>query len=328
MYGINNGLRANVHQRWSDKDYDVSVAINSKRLRDREFPYEKERGVFRILALGDSFRFGFGVNGEDSYPKVLEKILNDNSEASRSPKYEVINAGVPGWGTAQEVVFWNVEGQKYDPDIVILCFFENDPQDNVNAGLFDLKDGRLVQREAKKNLITKIREVLRKVPVVSYLAQHSHFYNFVRMRALHILYGQISHEEEAKVLDKHEVKVLDKHEVKERVKRQNTGESPVEVLVTIAILNQFFADIEKAQKKLILFDVPGTLMKYPKIHEFLLQQAEGKIFLLDTRTFLEEHLQDEETTYLYDGHWNITGHRLAGQMLANFITAENSVGKE
>ena len=317
VYGINNGLRANVSQRWSDKDYNVLVSTNSKRLRGEEYPYEKGEGGLRILALGDSFTFGFGVNIHDSYTKVLETLLNADKGVGENRKYEVINAGAPGWGTAQELVFWNIEGQKYNPDIVTLCMVENDPQDNINAGLFDLKDGSLSQREAKKNLITNIRELIRKVPLVNYLAQHSHLYNFVRMRALHAMYSRISRGEE--------IKISDDTTSRQGVKVQKQNESQADAL-TIALLTKLFADIKQSRQKIILFDVPGALRKFPKIHEFVLQEAaDERIVYLDTRAFLEANLHDEESTYLNDGHWNIKGHRLAATMLANFLTQNRNI---
>ena len=320
VYGINNGLRANVSQRWTDKDYDVLVTTNSKRLRGEEYPYEKGEGVTRILALGDSFTFGFGVNVEDSYSNVLAQLLNSRSRGGDTGQFEVINAGVPGWGTAQELVYWNVEGQKYDPDIITLCLVANDPQDNVNAGLFDLRDGQVVQREPKKNLVTNIRELIKKFPLMKFLAQHSHFYNFVRGRVLHLLYSQISQEEKAKVPDN--------RKSNGKGTSQNTQEHSNEVL-TVAILKQFIAQVQNSSRKLIVFDVPGTLQKFPKVQDFLLQQAdEQNLSLLDTRAFLKEHHHEEETTYLYDGHWNVKGHRLAGEMLADFILSNHLIGQK
>ena len=320
VYGINNGLRANVHQRWTDKDYDVLVTTNAKRLRGKEYPYQKSQGVTRILALGDSFTFGFGVNVEDSYSKVLERLLNVSTEGNGVRQYEVINTGAPGWGTAQELVFWNVEGHKYNPDIILLCLVENDPTDNVNAGLFELRDEQVVQREPKKNLITNIRNVMRKIPLMSFLAQHSHFYNFVRMRALHVLYGQISQNEEADVLGIEEVS----HKDAMQAMREESDQD-----LMIAILKRFISEIQESSKKLIVFDVPGTLAKFRKVQEFLRQQAdEQTISLLDTRGFLKKHHQEEGTTYLYDGHWNINGHRLVGEMLADFILSNNLIAQE
>ena len=100
----------------------VDVSINSKGLRDREFAYSKPAGVFRILALGDSFTMGWGVPVEDTFSKRIEKILD------RTSKVEVLNGGVGNYNTLQELTAYELEYSKYDPDLVLLCFYVNDAE--------------------------------------------------------------------------------------------------------------------------------------------------------------------------------------------------------
>lgn len=69
----------------------VPVMINAEGLRDYEYDYQRPAGVTRILALGDSVTFGWGVKLEDTYPKVLERLLNGGESRDR---YEVLNCGV------------------------------------------------------------------------------------------------------------------------------------------------------------------------------------------------------------------------------------------
>jgi hypothetical protein len=52
---------------------NFNVKINSYGLRDYEYLLNKPPGATRILALGDSVTFGFGVNLEDTYTKILEQ---------------------------------------------------------------------------------------------------------------------------------------------------------------------------------------------------------------------------------------------------------------
>src|SRR5215472_9264005 len=71
----------------------VPVSINSDGLRDRDFSLEKPPGVYRIMMLGDSTTFGWGVREENTAAKFLERKLNENP----LPGYksvEVMNAGV------------------------------------------------------------------------------------------------------------------------------------------------------------------------------------------------------------------------------------------
>lgn len=103
--------------------------INSKGLRDREYPYEKPTGTVRILVLGDSMTWGLGVADDEMFTEVLERRY-----AKEGMAVEVINTAVSGWGTDQQYLFLQSEGLKYQPDVVLLNFYlVNDPGDNVST---------------------------------------------------------------------------------------------------------------------------------------------------------------------------------------------------
>lgn len=55
----------------------TKIEISKQGFRDRVYPLDKSPGVTRIAFLGDSFVFGWGVNVENSFPKQLEKMLNE-----------------------------------------------------------------------------------------------------------------------------------------------------------------------------------------------------------------------------------------------------------
>ena len=101
---------------------------NSKGLRGlKDFPYEKTEGTYRILVLGDSFMEAGEVPLEQSFCYQLEKRLTE----MLGPHIEVINAGVAGFGTDNEYLFYKHEGYKYAPDLVLLSFLTaNDIMDN------------------------------------------------------------------------------------------------------------------------------------------------------------------------------------------------------
>ncbi len=108
-------------------EYRVKVTVNQNGLRDRDIPYHKEKVEKRILILGDSFPEGIQVLSEETYPKVLESLIQ---EKESNHKYTVINAGVAGYSTIHEYLFLKTETIKYDPDIIILSFFMNDVSEN------------------------------------------------------------------------------------------------------------------------------------------------------------------------------------------------------
>ncbi len=110
---------------FSGSVYGSHVEINSRNLREPEsLTYQPPAGVQRILCLGDSVVFGFGVAREDAFPSVLQDLLNQNTQQS----IETINTGVPGYNTVQETRFLETEGQRYQPDLVLLFLVANDPE--------------------------------------------------------------------------------------------------------------------------------------------------------------------------------------------------------
>lgn len=105
----------------------VEVSINSYGFRDYEFEVEKPRGMYRIIAVGDSWTFGEGVRLEDTYPKKLEKKLNQYSLHRKL--FEVLNTGVQGYNTVEEAVLLRHRILPLKPDLIIVGFTEaNDPE--------------------------------------------------------------------------------------------------------------------------------------------------------------------------------------------------------
>jgi len=105
--------------------YDVPAATNSAGLRgSRDVPIEKVAGTVRIAAFGGSQTFGTGVRDEETYPAQLE---------ARLPDLDVLNFGVPGYGTDQMVLALERDGVRYDPDVVVLGFAFYHMRRNVQA---------------------------------------------------------------------------------------------------------------------------------------------------------------------------------------------------
>jgi hypothetical protein len=105
--------------------FEQPIHINSHGLREREIPYEKSPGVYRILMLGDSVVASFEVPPEAAFTRVAERILRE-----RGYPVEIVNAGVRGYGTDQELLFLEDEGIRYKPDLVLYLWIGNDPSDN------------------------------------------------------------------------------------------------------------------------------------------------------------------------------------------------------
>jgi len=112
-------LRPNVRGRFMGQP----LLVNARGLRDYEYSTHKEPGTFRIVGVGDSSLFGWGVRFEDSGLKVLERRLN---ERFRPQKFEVMDFAVPGYNTAMEAETFVRKCVEYEPDLVLLNFNTND----------------------------------------------------------------------------------------------------------------------------------------------------------------------------------------------------------
>jgi lysophospholipase L1-like esterase len=110
--------KANAHAR----QYGVDISINSNGWRDRE--YQTNTEDYRIMVLGDSITLGWGVESDKTFPKVLEKLINENKNAT----VEVINAGVGNYNTEMEVYSFLKKGGQYNPDTIIMAYYTNDAE--------------------------------------------------------------------------------------------------------------------------------------------------------------------------------------------------------
>jgi lysophospholipase L1-like esterase len=148
--------RPNAHSWRHTSEFDSEVVINPKGLHDRDYPYAKPDGVFRILMIGDSFVAALEVDPTQNFSSLLEGHLTQ----ANGPSVEVINGGVLGYGTSNALLWLEAEGLRYEPDLVVYGFYANDVTDNLNSELFHMEDGALVQTPPGLSLWRRLRPVL------------------------------------------------------------------------------------------------------------------------------------------------------------------------
>jgi hypothetical protein len=122
-------------------EFTTFVKISTLGLRDRREAYDKPSGTFRIVLLGDSFLEGVQVNQQDGIAERLEVLLTQQGPVPGFTTIEVINAGVAAYGTGQEVLFFEHEVYRYQPDLVMLLFYVGNDVKN-NDLMLEIPGGR------------------------------------------------------------------------------------------------------------------------------------------------------------------------------------------
>src|SRR6185503_11818868 len=107
----------------------AQIHVNSLGFRGREVSVVKPPGTIRIVSMGASIGFGWTVNDDETYPAQLEKMLNERVAANGGTgRYEVLNFGVGGYATRDEVAVLAAKALALDPDLVIIDYHPNGPE--------------------------------------------------------------------------------------------------------------------------------------------------------------------------------------------------------
>jgi hypothetical protein len=118
---------------WATGETSTWVTLNAEGARDRDHPVAKPPNTIRIIVVGDSYAAAFQVDMEDAFWAVAEREL-ESCSALDGRTVEMINISKSGYGTAEELLALRRFGWKYDPDWVVLAFLTgNDFRNNSRA---------------------------------------------------------------------------------------------------------------------------------------------------------------------------------------------------
>lgn len=257
------------------------VHLNSDGMRDKEFSTEKNKGVKRITGLGDSFTFGAGVKDiNDTYLKILEKNLNENGN------YEVLNFGLPGLTTKDELNILKNKALKYDPDIIIVGYVLNDFE-NIDK-----------KEQKKSKQIT--------LPYIGFwLRNFSYLYYFLetRINAFFVTIGhKQSYEDSLVELSYSDINKQYNKEIFEELssisKERNTP-----VLIVLFPMIYHFDD-------------------YPfySAHNFIKKiSQENNFYVIDLLDYYKGYNEEDLILNKYDKHPNELAHKIAGEAIFEVI---------
>lgn len=147
---------------WFVSEGSQFVRINSDGMRAREYAIHKSPNTIRIAVLGNSWTEALQVPVEKTFCSILERRLSGSPCAS-GRNVEVLNFGVSGYATAQELLQLRTRIWKYDPDIVLVAFYTlrdvlnnirrfNSAANPAQSPYFVFAGDRLVLDDAFRNL--------------------------------------------------------------------------------------------------------------------------------------------------------------------------------
>lgn len=289
------------------RDFDIHIKINGRGLRDQPNSYQRQEGVYRIVVLGDSFTWGFGVEQEQIFTEVIEKS-QDN--------LKVINMGVSGYSTDQEYLFLKEEGLKYNPQLILLMFFENDIYENTLAinyfiypkPKFSIVNGQLVLTNRPLPQVSPLRKV--------------HYF----LRTHLITYDSL-----VRVLEYNPAKPIKfSRELASGIMLWLSGkekENPFEL--TWAILSEIRALSEASGAQLVVVKIAthDQALEFDKTEPDELAEycRTQNIPFLDLAAPFQDYLGSHSEQSLQlpnDRHWNENAHKLAAETINSYLRAE------
>lgn len=301
-----------------EEEFRTNVSINS--LGHRQHEFDPARGdEQRVLVVGDSFTFGYGVEEADGYVRVMERALN----RSVSPPAQTINAGVPAWWTDAYYLYLKTRGLALAPDVVVLgLFMGNDidardarhaiwPQVDADGLPLAITSERV--RIDNGHRVRSKRRARWKIPILrnSHLFQllYSSFKNLGRLFSPKVqastLYEASYSEETQAIIAKVQKLLLamaaDAHSANARF-----------VVAMIPERRQVYVD-EAAANSALDYEKPHRLFA-----EFFSDNGIPYVDLLAPMRAAAP-ASDEELYYLKDSHFTRAGYRVAGEAIARYL---------
>jgi lysophospholipase L1-like esterase len=276
--------------------FRTAVRINEKGLRDSEHSYKRQNDIERILVLGDSFAWGYGVEESERFSQLLEETLG----------VEVINAGVSGYSTDQELLWYENEGIKYETDLVILVMAGNDVSDNEQQLVstiyykpkFVIEDGQLV---------------LNGYPVPETSPQGKFVYSLSQRSALAFFLAQryfdlLSLSAKSKLHSDHANLPLSS---------VNAEREPFKL--TLALVDEIrnIAESRKAKFMIVATDRWWNSPSRETYKDFINTLRTEGFLVLDVESM--PGFDPEEMLIPEDGHWNPAGHRFVTEKIKTLI---------
>jgi hypothetical protein len=311
-------LRADHRNEIRVPEYTTAIRIDSDGYR---VPVEgaDDDAPVRVLAIGDSFTFGVGVNAEDAWPEVLERLFASEDGLDVA----VRNGGVGGYGALRSARLLLGRQAAWSPQVVVHALYVgNDLEDSNPADYLRvprIRSGRMVAEE--RGFLTRTRFLLR---------IHSHLYAFLRER-LYAVYQATPFAERSRYLDPvglakwpERIETSTWPAVQDAVREIATWarEHDVRYLVVIVPV-KYQVDAEAWRDYRRRWSLPDSAFARDHaqqvVAEFL--SREGTAYLDLLPGFRDAMRETSRSGYFpVDAHWTAQGHHLAAQLILRDLT--------
>jgi hypothetical protein len=311
------------------REYNALYEINSLGLRDREYG-PKKSGKFRVLLLGDSFSVSHGLPIEESLSRQMERALQSLSEQEgTSLLVEVVNGAVGGYSPYNYWKAYRKWAPLLEPDAVVVGLSPDD-YDSSNAGLnYIIEDGvrtgSFREGEEPRKRGGGLMRRLRK-----WLSWNSQFYILLRN---YLYYNDFVGRVSLWILGKGEgpTNQLQQFMVPQPERMSRAWKE------SFAFLDKLHQEASRDNVSLIMVLIPLKLeiiyAEYQRVlsasglkeNEIEINQPSGQVSAfcedrdipcLDPRTVLKSRHAEVPCYFVYDGHWNAEGVRVAADYLA------------
>ena len=302
-------------------EFSTQLRVNSRGVRGPELDLSAEDSRQRLLIIGDSFTFGHGVELEQAFTYRAATMLTDAGEPTIG-----INGGVPGFGIPDEVAWLEAHGLGFEPDIIVLAVFLGN----------DLQDARKETTE----LVDGLEAAVQSGGLTDWLNRHSHLFRLTRSsiagsveRRLRELFGRKPSYSHLMLVEEFEVYSKQWPEEMERARERTAAalERLVEAagdrrVAALLIPSNLTLDDNRFKETLNQLELdPESVDSGRPRREVTRLLEEREIPTLDLTEPFATALQNGTALYfVHDRHWTVAGHELAGQLLADFLTAEVS----
>jgi len=306
-------------------DHPYVMHINSQGLRRKEdISFRKPAGNYRILALGDSFTEGEGVNDEETFCYLVEQKLNQNRE--NHVYYEVLNAGVDSYAPILEKIYLMTKGITFEPDFVVVFYDMSDlmqTQEYLKIAEFD-KDGNLIRISPAQQTFKKKFDIFMRTRFYFLGILYNTFKNkifkddddskaMLNSANKELLQFSIS-ADQSKWMTNWQQVYKDIQDMYQFCQKNHIGFAVV-VYPWGHQVNNFEWDIGRRG-----FNIPSDYTAPPDVADTIIVELEKRgIATLNLFPVFRNYVDGERLYFHKDMHWTKEGHALAAQSIAAFL---------